>query len=171
MIPFSVSIPDIDETPRSGETPEQLVERLAVGKARTVSARHAGSVVIGSDQVAVHAGAIVGKPGNHAQAVQQLRDASGKHIMLYTGLALIDTSGRVQSDVIPYSVKFRNLDDACIERYLRKERPYGCSGSLRADGLGIALLERFSGDDPTALIGLPLVRLVRMLEDAGVTVV
>jgi len=171
MIPFSVSVPDIDESPQSHESPQQLVERLAVEKAHIVASRNTGAVVIGSDQVAVHGEAIVGKPENHNHAVQQLRDASGKRITLYTGLAVIDGAGRTQSDVVPYSVQFRVLDDTLIERYLRKEQPYACSGSLRADGLGIALLERFSGDDPTALIGLPLIRLVRMLEHAGVQVV
>lgn len=171
MIPFSVSVPDIDETPKPHETPEQLVERLAVEKAETVAGCHPGALVIGSDQVAVHGEAVVGKPANHGEAVRQLRDASGKRITLYTGLAVIDGTGRTQSDVVPYSVQFRALDDGLIERYLRKEQPYGCSGSLRADGLGIALLEKFNGDDPTALIGLPLIRLVRMLEYAGLRVV
>ncbi len=171
MIPFLVADPAIDETPKPHETPPELVERLAIEKAQTVATRHPQALVIGSDQVAVHGAKIVGKPENHAAAIQQLRDASGQNITLYTGLAVIDRTGRIQSDIVPYSVQFRVLDDHVIERYLRKEQPYGCSGSLRADGLGIALLERFEGDDPTALIGLPLIRLVRMLEHAGMRVV
>ena len=169
MLPFETISPDIDESPRPGETPRQLVLRLSVEKAQAVAGSVDGALVIGSDQVAVHDGdRIVGKPADHAHAVQQLASASGKSITLHTGLALINSStGRVQSDVVPYTVRFRTLSKAVIERYLEMEKPYGCSGSLRADGLGIALLDRFIGDDPTALIGLPLIRLVAMLEQEG----
>jgi septum formation protein len=171
-IPFQVVAPEVDETPADGETPEDLVERLAIEKAHAVVRLHRGAMVIGADQVAVHEGRMVGKPGTHARAVDQLRSASGRTITLYTGLALVnDAGGTVQSDVVPFAVKFRQLSDQQIERYLRKERPYGCSGSLRAEGLGIALLEHLHGDDPTALIGLPLIRLVAMLEQEGVEVI
>lgn len=172
MLPFSVVAPDIDESARNGESPEQLVRRLSIEKAQVVAARHPGTLVIGSDQVAVHDGVVVGKPLDHAHAVAQLRAASGQRITLYTGLALVNSdTGAVQVEVVPYSVRFRVISDAQIERYLRKEQPYACAGSLRADGLGIALLECFEGDDPNALIGLPLIRLVRMLEAEGVQLV
>ncbi len=172
LLPFRVDAPQIDESPRPLETPMQLVARLATAKARTVSRRHPDALIIGCDQVAEHDGAIVGKPRDHADAVHQLESASGKWVTLYTGLCLIhSSSGRTQSDVVPYSVEFRTLDRAMIERYLRREKPYGCSGSLRVEGLGVALLRRFAGDDPAALIGLPLIRLVQMLENEGVRVV
>lgn len=170
-LPFDVIVPDVDETPQPNETPQALVERLAVAKARAVVARAPQALVIGSDQVAVYDGTIVGKPHTHANAVRQLQSAAGKTVMLYTGLALVNAaSGRVQSEVVPFGVTFRALTDAQIESYLRKEQPYGCAGSVRSEGLGIALLERFAGDDPNALIGLPLIRLVRMLENEGVSV-
>ncbi len=172
MIPFEVMVPDVDEAPIPGEAPQALVERLAIAKAQAVARQHADTLVIGSDQVAVYDGKIVGKPLTHDRAVEQLRIASGKAVTLYTGLALIDSaSGRVQNEVIPFRVVFRALTDSQIENYLRKEQPYHCAGSVKSEGLGIALLERFEGDDPNALIGLPLIRLVRMLEREGLTVV
>ena len=171
-IPFEVMAPEIDETPFPGETPEKLVERLSIEKARAIAVLHPGALVIGSDQVAVYDGAIVGKPHSHDKAVQQLRAASGKTVTLYTGLALINNdSRRVQCEVIPYRVTFRELTDAQIESYLRKEQPYSCAGSVRSEGLGIALLEKFAGDDPNTLIGLPLIRLVRMLENEGIQII
>jgi len=172
MIPFEVMVPDVDETPRSDEPPMSLVERLAISKAQAVAARCPGSLVIGSDQVAVHDGVIVGKPHTHERAVAQLRAASGKVVMLYTGLALVNAdSGRIQSEVAPYRVVFRPLSDTQIESYLRKEQPYHCAGSVKSEGLGVALLERFDGEDPATLIGLPLIRLVRMLENEGLSVI
>jgi len=124
--------------------------------------------VIGSDQVALHGGDIVGKPHTVDNAVRQLKAASGTEVRLLTGLALINAaSGRVQSDVIPYAVKFRELTDSMIEQYLAAEDVLGCAGSLRAEGLGIALLDQFDGEDPTALIGLPLIRLTEMLREEG----
>lgn len=169
MIPFEVVVPDVDETPYPGETPEQLVERLAVAKAQAVATRHPEALVIGSDQVAVHGREIVGKPLTHARAVEQLQLASGKAVSLYTGLALVNArTGRVQSEVVPFRVLFRKLSDSQIENYLRKEQPYHCAGSVKSEGLGVALLERFEGDDPATLIGLPLIRLVRMLENEGI---
>jgi len=171
MIPFEVAIPDVDETPRTGETPVQLVERLAIAKAQAVAARQPDALVIGSDQVAVHDRQVVGKPLTHERAVEQLKTASGKAVSLYTGLALVNSaSGRVQSEVVPFRVVFRQLSDRQIENYLRKEQPYHCAGSVKSEGLGVALLERFEGDDPATLIGLPLIRLVRMLENEGLDV-
>lgn len=171
-IPFEVIEPHVDETPLSGETAEVHVKRLAVAKAQAVAQNRQNSLVIGSDQVAVHSGKICGKPLDHTNAVRQLREASGKVVTLFTGLALINTAAnRIQSEVVPYEVVFRRLTDAQIERYLSKERPFDCTGGVRAEGLGIALLERFGGDDPNALIGLPLIRLVRMLEEEGVEVI
>lgn len=171
MIPFKVVSPNIDELSRNGERPERLVERLAIEKAQAVAAVHPDSLIIGSDQVAVHDGIVVGKPRDHKHAVEQLRGASGKSITLHTGIAVINTTtNRIQSDVVPYTVTFRDLTDCQIEQYLSKEQPYGCSGSLRADGLGIVMLKRFEGDDPTALIGLPLIRLITMLENEGVKI-
>lgn len=170
MIPFTLATPDIDETPIDSEPAQELVVRLAIEKAAVVAEGKSDALVIGSDQVAVHENdQIVGKPRDHDHAVRQLSDASGKTITLYTGLALINsTTDNIQSDVVPYRVVFKHLTVDQIERYLDKEKPYGCSGSLRADGLGIAMLERFEGDDPTALIGLPLIRLVSMLQAEGV---
>ncbi len=171
-IPFEVVSPEVDETPRSGETPSALVERLSVEKARKIAGQKPGTLVIGSDQVAVYNGVIVGKPHSHDKAVEQLRSAAGKAVTLYTGLALVNAdTGHVQHEVIPYRVTFRVLTDAQIESYLRKEQPYSCAGSVKSEGLGIALLERFEGDDPNTLIGLPLIRLVRMLENEGVFVI
>jgi len=171
-IPFEVVLPEVDETPRAGETPQALVERLAIEKAQAVAASVADALVIGSDQVAVYNGSIVGKPHGHERAVEQLRMASGRTVTLYTGLALVNTAtGHVQCEVIPYRVTFRALTDELIESYLRKEKPYSCAGSVKSEGLGIALLERFEGDDPNTLIGLPLIRLVRMLEAEGFRVV
>jgi septum formation protein len=171
-IPFEVIAPEVDEAPLPGETPSALVERLSVEKARKIADGRPGTLVIGSDQVAVYNGAIVGKPHSHDKAVQQLRSASGRAVTLYTGLALFNADNqRVQIEVIPYRVTFRTLTDAQIESYLRKEQPYSCAGSVRSEGLGIVLLERFEGDDPNTLIGLPLIRLVRMLENEGVKII
>jgi septum formation protein len=171
-IPFEVIAPEVDETPRSGEMPEKLVERLAVEKARKIAGQKPGTLVIGSDQVAVYNGHIVGKPHSHDMAVEQLQSASGRTVTLYTGLALVNAdTQRVQCEVIPYRVTFRALTDAQIESYLRKEQPYSCAGSVKSEGLGIALLEKFEGDDPNTLIGLPLIRLVRMLENEGINII
>ena len=169
---FQVIAPQVDETALPGEDAPALVERLAIAKARRVAAGRTAALVIGSDQAVIHDGKIVGKPGDHRGAARQLRAASGQCICHYTGLALIDAaSGRTQSEVVPYHVQFRELSEGQIQRYLEREQPYGCAGSLRADGLGIALLERFAGEDPNALIGLPLIRLIRMLEAEGVAVI
>jgi septum formation protein len=172
MIPFRVEAPDIDESPRPGESPQELVARLSAEKARSVARSNPGSLVIGSDQVAVHDGVIVGKPHTHERAMEMLRTANGRKVMLYTGLALVDAdSGEEQVEVVPFEVVFRKLTDQQLENYLLKEQPYHCAGSVKSEGLGIALLERFEGEDPNTLIGLPLIRLVRMLEHFGVAVI
>ncbi len=165
MVPFTTASPDIDESSLADETPAALVERLAIEKAKEISKTHSSHLIIGSDQVALHGDQVVGKPHTHERAVQQLRTASGKQIKLYTGLALLNSAtGSIQSEVIPFTVHFKSLSDEVIEHYLRKEEPYNCAGSVKSEGLGIALLEKFEGDDPNALIGLPLIRLVAMLE-------
>lgn len=171
QLQFEAVSPEIDETPLSNESPVELVERLAVAKARAVADTCTGCLVIGSDQVAVHDDEIVGKPKDHEDAVRQLQYASGKSITLYTGLALINSeTGAVQSEVVPFTIHFRDLSPDQIENYLKKDQPYNCAGSVKSESLGVALFERFDGDDPNALIGLPLIRLVRMLENEGVAV-
>lgn len=170
-LPFSTASPDADETPAANETPDQLVRRLAEAKARAVAAAQPNALVIGSDQVAVLDTAILGKPGDHARAAEQLRAASGRVVTFLTGLCLLDTASNVaQVSVEPFRVHFRELDEARIERYLQAERPYNCAGSFKSEGLGIALFARLEGDDPTGLIGLPLIRLVDMLQRSGVSV-
>ena len=164
QVPFTVVVPDIDETVRAQEEAQGLVERLAIEKAHVVGAHLSDSLIIGSDQVALYDGKIVGKPADHATAVKQLLAASGQTVRLYTGVALLNSnSGVIRSRVIPYEVVFRDITRAMIERYLEREQPYGCCGSLRADGLGVALLARISGDDPSALIGLPLITVIDLL--------
>lgn len=166
MVPFITANPNIDETPLAGESPVELVERLAIEKAKEIAKTHANSLIIGSDQVAMHGNKIVGKPHTHERAIEQLKEASGKKIELYTGLALLNSStGHIQSEVVPFTVHFKPLSEYVIERYLKKEQPYNCAGSVKSEGLGVALFERFEGDDPNALIGLPLIRLVAMLEN------
>jgi septum formation protein len=169
---FQVHHPNIDESTIPGETARELVSRLATQKALAISADVQGGLIIGSDQVAVQGDKIEGKPRDRQDAIRQLSEASGREITLQTGLALLNsTSGRVQVDVVSYKVRFRKLTLPQIEAYLDVEAPFGCCGSLRADGLGIALLESLTGDDPSALIGLPLIRLVQMLESEGVRVI
>ena len=166
---FEACSPEIDESPRPGEHPRELVERLSLEKARAIAEQFPDALIIGSDQVADHDGEIVGKPRDHADAVRQLRAASGRVITLYTGVALFNSaSGAGQVAVEPFEVEFRELDEERIEAYLRRERPYNCCGSVRAERLGIALLRRLTGNDPNALIGLPMIRLVAMLEKEGV---
>jgi len=170
-IPFETMAPEIDETPLPNESPEQLVARLSELKAKAVAEYFPDALIIGSDQVSVIDGQIVGKPGSHDKAVAQLKRASGKRVTFLTGLCLFNTkSKRVQADIIPFSVIFRQLKDTQIENYLRKEQPYNCAGSFKSEGLGIALFERLEGDDPNTLIGLPLIRLIHMLESEGMPV-
>ena len=167
-LPFTVAEPHTDETPQPGETPRALALRLALAKARAVAQQHPDAVVIGSDQVADLAGQPLGKPGEHARAVQQLRQMRGQTVVFQTAVAVVcAATGFEQVDLAPVEVKFRDLSDAEIERYLRTEQPYDCAGSAKSEGLGIALLDAIHSDDPTALIGLPLIRTCRMLRAAG----
>ena len=168
-VPFEAIAPDVDETPRSGERPADLALRLALAKARDVAQRHPHAVVIGSDQVADLAGEPLGKPGTHERAVAQLRRMRGQTVVFQTALAVVcQASGFEHSDIAAVRVVFRDLSDGEIERYLRAEQPYDCAGSAKSEGLGIALLERIDNDDPTALVGLPLIRTCRMIRAAGV---
>lgn len=170
-IPFSVESPHVDETPLPGEAPAALAQRLALAKARAVAQRHPDSVVIGSDQVADLDGQPLGKPGTHARAVAQLQQMRGKTVIFQTAVAVVCAqSGFMQQALAPVKVKFRNLTDAEIEAYLQAEQPYDCAGSAKSEGLGIALLESIDNDDPTALVGLPLIRTCTMLRTAGVVV-
>ena len=168
-LPFEVAAPDVDETPQPGEAPAALATRLALAKARAVAARHPEAVVIGSDQVADLHGQPLGKPGNHERATAQLQQMRGQTVVFQTALAVVClASGFEQVDLAPVRVRFRALEDAEIEHYLRAEQPYDCAGSAKSEGLGIALLEAIESDDPTALVGLPLIRTARMLRAAGV---
>ncbi len=168
-IPFDVAAPDVDETPLAGETPLALAQRLALAKAHAVAAQFPDAVVIGSDQVADLHGDPLGKPGTHARAVAQLRRMRGHTVVFQTALAVVcHATGFVQQDVAQVCVVFRDLSDDEIENYLLAEQPYDCAGSAKSEGLGIALLERIDNDDPTALIGLPLIRTARMIRAAGV---
>jgi septum formation protein len=168
-VEFDIDLPDVDETPRPGETPRDIALRLAVEKARAVAARHPEAAVIGSDQVADLAGQPLGKPGTHERAVEQLRRMRGQVVVFHTAVAVIClASGFEQVDIAPVRVTFRDLTDAEIESYLQAEKPYDCAGSARSEGLGIALLESIENDDPSALVGLPLIRTSRMLRAAGV---
>jgi septum formation protein len=168
-IPFEVAAPDVDETPLPGEAPLALAQRLALAKAHAVAAQYPQAVVIGSDQVADLQGEPLGKPGSHERAVVQLRRMRGQTVIFHTALAVVcQATGFVQHDVAQVRVVFRDLSDAEIENYLIAEQPYDCAGSAKSEGLGIALLERIDNDDPTALIGLPLIRTARMIRAAGV---
>ena len=170
-IPFEVAAPEVDETAYPSETPKQLACRLAMTKARAVAARFPSHVVIGSDQVADLDGLALGKPGDHARAVLQLQQMRGQTVVFQTAVAVVcRDSGFAQMDLAQVQVKFRDLSDAQIEAYLLAEMPYDCAGSAKSEGLGIALLERIDNDDPSALVGLPLIRTCRMLEAAGVRV-
>ena len=167
-LPFEVQAPQVDDTPLPGEPPETLARRLALAKARAVAARHPQAVVIGSDQVADLAGEPLGKPGTHARAVEQLQRMRGRTVIFQTALSVVcQASGFEMSDLAAVQVRFRALTDAEIETYLRLEEPYDCAGSAKSEGLGIALLESIDNDDPTALIGLPLIRTARLLRAAG----
>jgi septum formation protein len=167
-IPFTTEPPQVDESPLPGETPERLARRLAAAKAAAVARLHPAAVVIGSDQVADLDGEPLGKPGNHANATAQLRRMSGRSVIFQTALTVMcEQSGFAQHDLAAVRVRFRVLEDAEIEAYLRAEQPYDCAGSARSEGLGIALLEAIDSDDPTALVGLPLIRTCRMLRAAG----
>jgi len=170
-LPFDVVAPGTDETPRPGEAPSATARRLAEAKARSVAARYPDALIIGSDQVADCDGRAVGKPGDHAGAVAQLTALSGRTVVFHTGLALLDAArDRCQVALVDVRSTFRDLAPAEIEAYLRRDRPYDCAGSVKSDALGIALFVRIESDDPTALVGLPLIRLTDMLHAAGVPV-
>ena len=166
---FSVDAPQVDETPQPGDAPARLAQRLAMEKALDVASRHPGAVVIGADQVAELDGQPIGKPGNHARAVAQLQAMRGRQVVFHTAVAVVrPDTGFAQGLLAPVAVQFRPLTDAEIDRYLRLEQPYDCAGSAKCETLGIALLERIDSDDPTALVGLPLMRTCALLRQAGI---
>ncbi|WP_459863483.1 Maf family protein [Endothiovibrio diazotrophicus] len=174
-LPFETASPDVDESALTGESPEMLVARLSEAKARAVAGLHPEALIIGSDQVAVlatDAGVeVLGKPGDHPRAALQLRRLSGHRVTFLTGLCLYNSAAdRAQGVVEPFHVHFRELSEDMIERYLQAEQPYNCAGSFKSEALGIVLFDRLEGDDPNALIGLPLIRLVRLLEEEDVHV-
>lgn len=169
--PFTWSAPAIDETPYPGEPAEALARRLAEAKARALSEDHPQHLIIGSDQVAVLGEQILGKPHDFERAKHQLLAASGASVTFLTSLALLNSaSGHCQVDCIPFTVHFRQLDEAQISRYLKLEQPYDCAGSFKAEGLGVSLFRATEGDDATSLIGLPLIRLVEMLHEEGISI-
>lgn len=169
-LPFATAAPDVDETPRAGEAPRELALRLALEKAQAVAARKPQAIVIGSDQVADLHGQPLGKPGTHERAAAQLARMSGQTVLFHTAVAVVQASrGFAQSSLATVTVRFRTLDAATIERYLLAEQPYDCAGSAKSEGLGIALLQAIESDDPTALIGLPLIRTAQLLRAAGLT--
>jgi septum formation protein len=171
QIPFQTAAPDVDETPLPGEGAEQTSWRLSRVKAQVVAKRFPDALIIGSDQVALLDGQQIGKPLNHDNAVRQLSAMRGKTVEFYTALTLLNAvTGDMQTDVAITKVGFRSLSDDQIERYLKKEQPYHCAGSAKSEGLGIALISSIRGDDPNALIGLPLILLVSMLEKQGVRI-
>lgn len=168
-IPFDIYAPEVDETPGAAERPADLALRLAVAKARAVAQQHPDAVVIGSDQVADLAGTPVGKPGNHAKATEQLRAMRGRAVVFQTAVAVVRLAkGYEGSALVPVTVRFRDLSDAEIEHYLLAEQPYDCAGSAKSEALGIALLSAIESDDPTALVGLPLIKTCELLRAAGI---
>ena len=168
-LPFDVVPPEVDETPRPGEAPGPLSERLAMAKASAVAQGHAGAVVIGSDQVAELDGVAIGKPHSHDRAVAQLRAMSGRRVTFHTAVAVVRPDrGFARVLLAPVAVTFRTLSEADITSYLRAEQPYDCAGSAKSEALGIALLAAIDSDDPTALIGLPLIRTCALLREAGI---
>ena len=171
QLPFSCEAPGVDETHMPGESPETLARRLSLAKAQEVAEHYPGALVIGSDQVACVDGAIQGKPGGFEAARAQLQASSGSVVTFYTGVALVALEHSLeQVTTVPFRVHFRQLRDTEIEDYLRKEQPYDCAGSFKSEGLGIALFDAMEGEDPTALEGLPLITLSKMLSEAGMPV-
>ena len=171
-VPFEMAAPGVDERALGGEAPAATAARLAMAKAQALRRQFADALIIGSDQVAALGAERMDKPGDHATAVRQLRRLSGKAADFHTAVAVLDAAtGKIESRVVACRVTFRMLDDARIEAYLRREQPYDCAGSAKAEGLGIALIARMETDDPTSLIGLPLIALTEMLERAGLRVV
>jgi len=170
-LPFEVVVSDVDETPREGETPDELVARLSRAKARAVATRRPGALCIGSDQIAVHEGRVLGKPGDESRARAQLGAFSGGAVRFLTGLCLLRADPSFEAcECVETTVRFRTLGADEIARYVAAERPLDCAGSFRAEGLGIALFESLESTDPTALIGLPLIRLAALLRRAGLNV-
>ena len=168
---FSVADPAVPEERRAGEAPQDMAKRLAEAKARAVASRFPGCLIIGSDQVAACGSEVLGKPLTHGNAVRQLRLLSGRDAVFHTAVCVHDTrDGHTGRRVVPCRVAFRKLDDATIERYLAREQPYDCAGSAKSEGLGIALIAKMENDDPTALIGLPLIALVDLLRERGLDV-
>jgi septum formation protein len=167
-LPFEVHSPDVDETPLPGEAPAALALRLALAKAQAVATRFPKSAVIGSDQVADLDGSCVGKPGSHERAVEQLRAMRGRSVVFHTAVAVVRAdTGYAGTALVPVTVRFRLMSDAEIERYLRLEQPYDCAGSAKSETLGIALLDAIESNDPTALVGLPLIKTCELLRHAG----
>ncbi len=170
-VPFAAVSPNLDETPQPGESPRALAERLSVAKAHAVAHQCPGALIIGSDQVADLNGEALGKPGSRTAAVAQLHRMSGNTLIFHSGLALLDTrDGHVQSLTVPTTVEFRELQPAWIEAYVDREPAFDCAGSAKVEGLGISLMQRVQSDDPTALVGLPLIALVRLLANRGLHV-
>jgi len=168
---FSTANPQVNEDELPGETAVQLVERLAIAKAQAVVSDFPNALIIGSDQVCLNNGRILGKPGDFDNAFQQLKAASGQHVTFYTGLAVVNSeTGQMHSLVEPYDVYFRELTDQMIINYLNKEQPYNCAGSFKSEGYGISLFSRFEGKDPNSLIGLPLISLIELLDKEGMSV-
>lgn len=170
-LPFQCATPDIDESARKHETPQALVERLAIEKAQAVADNFTNALIIGSDQVAVCEGEILGKPHHFDNAVKQLQKFSNKAVTFYTGLCVLDSSNNtVKSLVEPFVVHFNELSSNDIKHYLHAEEPYNCAGSFKSEGLGICLFKKLEGDDPNTLIGLPLIKLVALLKSHGLDV-
>ncbi|MDM7858002.1 Maf family protein [Thiopseudomonas acetoxidans] len=171
QLPFTSCSPNIDERPLADETPQMLVQRLAVAKARALRAQFLQHLIIGSDQVAVLDGQILSKPGTAAAAIAQLTAASGRSVTFYTGLCLLDSaSGTIEVDCVPFTVHFRTLSPEQVSRYIEREQPLDCAGSFKSEGLGISLFRATEGEDATSLIGLPLIRLCDMLSKAGIII-
>ena len=172
QLDFECMSPDVDESILVDETAVEYVRRLALSKARVIAQQHGDAIVIGSDQCAVLEGEIIGKPGNHARALQQLRRAQGKCVRFHTAVCVLRQTGAIELiEEVPFEVEFRQLSDRQLEHYLRVEQPYQCAGSFMAEGYGACLFKRMRGDDPNALVGLPLFKLIEMLEAVGVEVV
>lgn len=171
QIPFNSVSPKVDETALNDEKPHETALRLAQDKARKIGKKHPHALIIGCDQVATLDGEQLGKPGNHANATNQLQKMRGREVTFHSALCLFNAkTGTMQAEVVPYLVRFREISDAQIENYLTKEQPYHCAGSAKSEGLGIALIERMIGEDPNALIGLPLIKLITMLQNEGVII-
>lgn len=169
---FDCDSPDIDETPLKNEHPKDMVARLAKAKANAIAERHPQSIIIASDQCATLDGQIIGKPGDFENAVEQLKNASGRTVTFYTSLCVFNAgTNQYQETVEPFYVYFRELTDSQIENYLKKEEPYNCAGSFKSEGLGISLFERLEGNDPNTLIGLPLIQLIKILDEFHVHVI